>query len=167
MKTVFSKTREVAAIWAAQSQAEARTGSNTWMSLNVLNSYSTAIARIAKDRNGRPVALVSERQYSSGTSKVQGEAADEAKKLGIPVFRVHELWPDKDGHETNLQRFEERIDAALDKVETAKGPEAWRREAFGLIQTAHTYATYFAQPWNWHGRDPQTVLSKKERETAA
>lgn len=164
MKTVFSKTAEVCAVWAAQSQAHARTGSNTSFRDRTLYSYGTAIARLVPDRNGRLVALINGRSYSGTTAIVQGQAGRAAREQGMPTFTVPVMDCDKVAHAANLKRFEERINEALNRVERAVKPDMWRKEAERLIHETHTYATYFKVRWTYRGRVPESVRSAKERE---
>lgn len=167
MKQVFSTTAEVCAIWAAQSQDHARTGSNTSFRGETLMSYGTPIARIVKASAGSKttVALVNSRTWSSGTSKVQGEARSAAKDAGLTVFTVPNMVGDTPAIVANLAYFSERITEALNAIERARDPSHWRAEAKARIATADAFArTFGTRPFEWAGPNPDTVLSKKERE---
>lgn len=170
MKNVFSKTDDIATIWAAQSQASARTGSNTWMDGTRLGSYGTVVARLVETREGR-VALVSHHRYSNTTAVVIGQARHRAFVGGALVFEVAILGGRYEGgdlaaadHETNLALYARRIDEALDKIKGAKkfNGARYRRDALALIGEAAMYARAFRLRWTWKGRSPLALRSRTE-----
>lgn len=166
LKTVFSKTAEVAAVWAAQDRAEARTSSNTWFRGDTLYSYGTPIARIIRAVDHRPaVALVSSKSWSSGTSKVQGEAASAAFRLGIAVYRVPRLGVAHDDVSENLGHFQRRIAeavASIGKAVRLDTARSHRAEALRLIGVAHVFSTDMGWLFRWVGENPLTVRNAKE-----
>lgn len=167
MKTVFSKTIDVAKIWATQSQPDARTGSNTRCKGALLISYGTVIARLIETKEG-VVALISQETYSSTTAVTIGQAKEAAFINGIAAFRVSDVggWGPfaQSCHDTNLVGYAERINEALDKLEKAQrfNGGRYRSEALKLIGTAHLYARIFKLKWTWKGRNPLTLRSKTE-----
>lgn len=80
MKKVFSNSREVFHLWAAQAQSEARSGS---VSFNgpVLRSYQAEIGRLIKTATGETWAIHSARRYSNTTAKHEGYARQAARHL--------------------------------------------------------------------------------------
>lgn len=172
MKKVFSKTADVARAWAAQDQSEARTGSNTRFRDDTLYSYGTPIARIVAVDAGNPpipgggrVALISSAQWSSGTSKVQGEArAAASKSCSMSLFTVPALSGD-DMHDRNIAFFEERIADALDKLQRGRPSSvaSYRSTAYARIATASQYARTFGVTWSYSGPSPDMVLHPSEQ----
>ena len=168
MKVVFSKTRDVCAVWASQSQEKARNGGNTWCRGPELGSYGTVIARIVTSAAGQPIALVSLNRYSKTTAVVIGEATDEARKSGLAVYVVPRF--DAAGHVENLASFDRRIEekiAGLKKAVRWDSARTWRSEALQLIATANLYARDFDQAWKWRGENPIAVINKHELAWAA
>lgn len=170
MKTVFSKTEEVATVWATQSQEKARTGSNTWCEGRVLGSYGTIIARLVDSREG-PIALISHETYSSTTAAVIGQAQHEALKAGRVMFRVLRVGPgryaadfDPKLHDENLVFYAGRINDVIDKIAGAQrfNGAKYRTEALALIGEALIYARAFKLKWAWKGRSPLAIRSRSE-----
>lgn len=165
MKRVFAKTEEVARAWANGTHNDnegARTSSNTRCRLGRLYSYGTCVAAIHGEF-APLVALIDSGQYSSGTSKVQNEAAAAARRAGHIVFRVAWVLPDKDdGHANNLCDYVDRIDAALAKIENARPYHSYRGDALKLIGEAYLYALTFGLDWKYAGRNPLGVTARSE-----
>lgn len=161
MKKVFSKTVEVVAIWASQSQAEARTGGNTWCRGAVLGSYGTPIGRIYYPPRSPGVALISHARYSGTTATVIGQAIDEAGKAGLSIFEVARIGLDAEGaHEKNVALFKRLIGEEIDKISKAVRPDTaarYRRSAAGLIAKANLYARTFRVRWSYKGTDPESA----------
>lgn len=163
-KTVFAKTADVAAQWAKGELEHARTGSNTTMRDGVLRSYETPIAAIVTDPAGTRVALISSKQWSSGTSKVQGEAYGAARDLDLAIYRVPRLGCALDDIQANLAHYAQAIAETLDKLQRGRVTSAasYRQAAGAMIATARGYAERFAVAWAWEGPDPATVKHPKE-----
>jgi hypothetical protein len=162
MKKVFSKTRDVCRIWATQAQDEARTGSNTWMRGDTLGNYGTPIARVVPDAKGKPVALVCTSQWSTTTAAVLSEAAGEAEKAGLPVYRVRAV-NGVDMHDRNIERFKEEIEDLLDKLVRGRPTSvtSYRSQAHDRIATARSYAKAFGPRFTYR-RNPDTVFHASE-----
>jgi hypothetical protein len=163
MKKVFSKTEDVVRRWAAQSQAEARTGSNTRFQGRSLFSYGTCVASIESTINGPACVLLSNEHYSSTTAVVIGQARHYAQEGGYRIFRVGHCHERRDRHSENLQHYEKRVGWALDSVEKATKPQKHRDLATELIDEAARYAAAFGLSWTYAGPAPADVLSRKER----
>lgn len=163
-KTVFSKTADVAREWAKGDLGYVRTGSNTSARNGILMSYGTPIGAIVRDVFGERVALVSTRQWSSGTSKVQGEACYEALAINLAVFRVPALGAAPEDVETNLAHYTQAIHDLLDKLERGRvtSADSYRKAAGAVIATARDYADRFGVAWSWTGPDPDSVKHAKE-----
>lgn len=163
-KIVYSKTDDVVAIWAKQSQEFARTGSNTSFRGLKLFSYSTCIARLADTPNRERVALISTGGYSTTTAVVIGQAHTHAHAEGFRLFFAPHLGGETIDHERNLASYSLRITEALEKVERARKPDGHRKAAGDLMEAARNYAATFALPWRWDGEPVDSFRSKSERE---
>lgn len=164
MKSVFNKSAEVAQQWAT-GHPGARTGSNTWSKGDDLFSYGTCIASIVD----KHTALVTRTQYSSGTSKVVGEARGAAFRAGRAVFLVLDVRP-KIGadHLNNLNDYSSRIEAKCVQIERARdwlSARSHRNEAMQLVAEAYLYATVFDVLWSHQGRNPMMVRCAKGNPT--
>ncbi len=163
MKTVFSSTADVCAVWAAQEQGEARTSSNTRFRDSMLFSYSTKIGQIVESKFGR-IALVGSTQYSTGTSKVQNEAKAAAKKLGMAVYVVPALDCAPGSINQNLAYYRDQIGELCRKIERAKDfSNAWsyRAQALQMIGTATLYAQAMLTTFE-PSANPLTFINAKE-----
>lgn len=177
MKRVFPKTEQVAQAWAAGTHNDfegARTSSNTWSREAKLFSYSTCIAQILNLGDGLLAALVTRRQYSSSTSKVQGEAAHAALVEAIPVFRVLDVTKPDDltfdqWHMNNVADYEQRIAELLGRLARCQRFTAasLRYQALALIGEAHLYAKTFGIEWTYSGANPLGAVSTVELKDAA
>lgn len=163
-KTVFSKTADVAREWARGELNHCRTGSNTSMRDGVLMSYGTPIAKMLGVAPGERIALISTHQWSSGTSKVQGEARSAAKAEGVPQFDVPHLSNHIDDIEANLADYEARISHSLEMVQRGRVASAqrYRNQAAETIAEAAIYATHSRVKWQWVGEQPVDVRHPKE-----
>lgn len=161
VKTVFSRTDEVVAIWAAQSQDFARTGSNTRCEGRKLISYATCIAQLVETVTGETVALIDAGGYGTTTAVVIGQARSHAKAKGLRIFTVQRAEP---LHLGNLKDYEGRIASAVASVERARHPEAHRQRARAVLDEATAYSDAFNCGWSYDGPQPESVLSKSERE---
>src|SRR5436305_12929788 len=116
MKRVFSKTREVVDVWAAQSQFDARANSTSFKGPR-LYSYSTVIAKHVITRQGAPSVLISTGGFGTTTATVIGQARTACERLGVPLFTV--INPDGNPA-TNLAHYERQIEAARDAATRAR-----------------------------------------------
>ena len=155
-------TDAVCRAWASQTQPEGQ-AATVHFRAESLFSYGTCIARLVVAPAGVTVALISSAQWSSGTSKVQGEAGRAASDAHLACFTVPDLRPD---HDSNLLKYEANIRGALEAVERARTPESHRSRARTLIAIAKGYAERFGVAWRWTGAEPASVLSRAEREAA-
>lgn len=164
MKTVFSKTQDVCDVWAKQEQAEARTGSNTSFRGDTLYSYGTPIARIVEGAKGERIAFISSNQWSSGTSKVQGEAYHSATQEDYLIWRVPALGTDVADHEKNLRHLHERVVGCLSRLERGRvsSAQGYRDGAKRALRAAYAYADIFGIEWTYTGRDPESVRHRGE-----
>lgn len=165
MKKVFSNYREVAHIWAADSQDEARSYNmsfkSPWIlretlaiqSHSVIYSYSTAMGMLLTMVDGRKVLILNTSSYSPTTSKHQSAIAgaisgrDYDLKLFYPVHL-------RRGGEHLLSFHQSQIDdmagivesdvlTLLGKAERArKNADLYRAQAAGRIQTLKAYADF-------------------------
>lgn len=163
-KTVFSTTAEVCAVWAAQEQEHARTGSNTSFRGATLYSYGTAIGRLVAPPPGERIALISSDHFSSGTSKVQGEARDACKARSIAAFTVPAIVDPFASVARNLAYYDDLISTHAWKIERATRWDTaatWRTEAMRTIGEAALFAKAFGAVW-LPPVNPMAIVNPKE-----
>lgn len=115
------KSQELALRWAKQTHPKGR-ANNAYFTGRDFYHYGTRIGLILPAVDQSPVALVSRHQYSSGTSKVQGELAHAASDgAGMRVFRVDKCGED---HAGNVRDYRERIAEAEDAMTRARNKDA-------------------------------------------
>lgn len=133
------KSSDLAKRWAEQSHPTGR-ASNASFRGGFFYHYGTIIGTLAEGADGRLVALVNRRQFSSGTSKVQGELRHAAREMGLRNFTVESPLGD---HAMNLSTFEAEALEAEGRIERARNPQVWRDSADDCRRRARDYRLAF------------------------
>src|SRR5512146_2854588 len=131
MRTVFSNNREVAHVWAQQSQASGR-GHNFYFDGPTIYSYGShfPIARFVTNERDERAVLFTTRRYSKSTSRHVSYAAQALYGLNVPVFNVRDVEGDppyRDGEADSVAaEYRERIHARAKSAALAR--LEWGRE---------------------------------------
>lgn len=157
MKTVFSANRQVAHVWAAQTQAHARAG-NIYFEGPTIYSYGThypiATFTDKRDEDGEPIVLFNSRQSSPTTESKHKSAVRGAlhglrvRIIGVPNPTVGDVeGEDNTDHKRNLKDIVERYEADLGRASRARIHAGMcLQSAAALKRDADTYALTYGLP---------------------
>jgi hypothetical protein len=128
------KSADLAQRWATLSHPKG-TANNAYFRGLTFWHYGTVIGQLVEG-----VALVSRHQYSSGTSKVQGELRHAARAAGRRIFTVESCKPD---HVANLEEYEAAAVAAEGRMARARNAQDHQNTADECRRMAEAYRVTF------------------------
>jgi hypothetical protein len=139
MRTIFDTKRQVATVWASQTQRTGKVrGGRIFFEHDVIYSYGNhfPIARIIKSKEGKSGALLTTRWYSRTTSghiSVVHRALNDSNFL---IFKTKDVMSDR--HQDHVDNFRKQAEELLGKAKRAwKYKESYLESAkhwLGLIR---------------------------------
>jgi hypothetical protein len=138
MKTVFTDVRDIAHIWAHQTQEEAKNPSrNFFFTGKTIYSYGNHFP-IAKYIDSETL-LITYRGYSNTTSKHISVV-----RSAIPYGRkVIYCYCPNNSHEDNLKKYASQIEEELKGITNARKPEKYINAASRYVSYAESYIGFF------------------------